>query len=66
MIDGLVDANCDSAWDRTDHACLGIYDLDDLAALDGPKDKLASNFGLDASPQKWNAQTPLALAVAAI
>jgi len=42
--------------ERTTHA--GIYDLDDLAALDGQKDKLASNFGLDVSPLKWNAQAP--------
>lgn len=44
--------------DRTDHSCLGIHDPDDLAVLDGLKDELATNFGLDVIPLQRNAQDP--------
>jgi len=47
MIDGLSDADHDGPGDRMDMSCVGIHDMEDIAALVDLQSELSSTYGLD-------------------
>ncbi|MGH8081237.1 MAG: hypothetical protein ACREP7_11725 [Lysobacter sp.] len=55
MIDGLSDANHDGLGDRTNFSCVGIHELEDVAALDDLEEELTSHYGLEVSTLTWTA-----------